>query len=542
MNQNKKRVNPKGKPRKIQNKRRGKEVEVNVPDESVNKADVKGFDNDYTWYTKYPQLFDNVSGANYGVQVGSQLNWYPGALTPDSLFFNATAAGICAIHYIPTLGAANQNIASPLNKVGAQLYATMRRELGSTAQYDATDITLYLGAMDSAYLLYELGVKIYGMLQMASPFNNYFLENLLKANCVDFESFSKNMSNFRSVLNQYAIFLSSRLVPADFDIFRRHAFLLQNMFTDSNTAKAQIYTYVPDGYYSYVEATEGPGYLKFTPFAYAGNPTTTLTFQQWSSAINGMYESLIGSTDIDQMSADIGKAFSDSLFTLQLVNEDYITPIGYSKEALSQIENSILCGYAQNTAIGETGYNYFDIYQTIDLPRSPRLIQNTSFYMGGGITSAAMVNVQKWCVSRKLVNFHWMNPSKEDLIVATRNVPGALSQIGTTTRIQATNYGTELCTYADFIYLDGAGDLKDIYCGSIVTSATPQVLLEVASLWSQFDWAPKLWLSSATNVAELVMLCDLDMYAMLDELQLSALNMNAVLSEFYSNKFPTVLN
>lgn len=377
--------------------RRSKKVELNIDDSSINKADLKGAENDYTWYTKYAQLFENVTGINFGNQVGSQLRWIPSQITPSANVFPPTAAGVCAIHYIPTLGAADQTLSSPLNKVASQMFAVMRQQLGSTASYDTPDIMLYLGAMDSAFQLYTMGAKIYGLLQMASPFNNYFLKRMCQANCIDFDSFDSNMSNFRAKLNQYAIFLSSREVPAEFDIYKRHTWLVQNMFTDSSTAKAQIYTFVPDGYYIYTEATSGPAYLKYTPFNYAqAGSTSLLTFSDWSTAINNIYESLLMSSDINQMSADIGKAFQHEVFTMQMIPENYVTPIAYSSEVLSQIENCILLGSGLNTANGSTGYNYWDIYQTVDLPRDPRLVQSAkcSTYTGGTLTQVTRDNLQ----------------------------------------------------------------------------------------------------------------------------------------------------
>lgn len=537
---------PNNKRRSRNNGKRGKEIEVNVADASVNRADLKGFDNDYTWYTKYQALFQNVTGVNFGNQVGSQINWNPAAPSPMDTVYPATAAGIMAIHYVPTLGAANQTLASPLNKVGAQLFAVMRQSLGSTASYDATDIVIYLGAMDSAYQLYAMGAKIYGILRMASPFNNYFLEAMATANCIDFESFSNNLSNFRSVLNQYAIFLTSRLVPAEFDIFKRHVWLIQNMFTDSSAAKAQMYTFVPDGYYTYVEATSGPGYLQFQEFPYAsktGSVTNqTLSFSDWQSAINSVYESLMGSSDIDQMSADIGKAFDGNTFALTSIPEEYVTPIGYSAEVLSQIENAILCGYVNNASTGT--YKPWDIFQTTDLPRAPRLVQNPRTNMGVvSPTTDTLSNLQIYTGFRKMLNFHMDNPSKEDIIVATRGIPGDMYTISGQTdndMLGIGNYGTEIYTYAKMFWFTQNDALSGVNYTYLTGVASGQAVANICHAWAQFDWAPAFFIGYESAMNRIYRMQDIDMYAMVDDLQLTDMNRTAVLSEFYSSKFPTI--
>lgn len=502
-------------------KRRGKEIEIDVPEKRINKEELST-NNDYSWYTKYPGLFSNVTGINTGTQVGSQLNWDPSALTPSSVFLNATAAGMCVIHYIPTMGSADAVLTSPANKVGSQMYAVMRQELGSTAQYDATDIMLYLGGMQSAFMLYALGAKIYGMLRMASPFNNYFLENIAEAHSVDFNSFSTNLSNFRSTLNQYAIFLSSRQVPAEFSIYLRHMWLLSNMFTDSDTAKAQIYSFMPDGYYTYVENSGGPGYLKFNKMPYAIDVNTKLTFNDWKTMINNVYESMMGSSDIDQMSADIWKAFKGNTFVLSTINEDFVIPIVYSQEVLMQIENIMLLGYPAELSytVGNNTYKSWDIYQTTALPTSPRLIQHgdCSLNLNATPTQTQYDNLNKLFAARKLVNFHKSEIPKEDVIVATRGIPGYVTLPATlpTSAVispTAARYGTEVYTRAVLVDMNSTYTIqRTVYQYCTPDRGNSQ---QIASLWSQFDWAPTYFqINSGMNA--FAFMCDIDMSAMID--------------------------
>lgn len=528
--------------------RKPKEVEVNIDDRSFNKADLP-HENDYSWYTKYKLLFENVTGVNFGNQVGAQLRWNPSLVSADPNLGNPTVSGVCAIHYIPTLGACDATLETPAAKVSAQLYSAMRMKLGSTATYDATDIMLYLGAVDSAYTMYALGAKIYGMLMYASPINNYFLEQMAAANGIDYESFSDNLSNFRSKLNQFAIFLSSRLVPASFDILIRHAWLSTNMFTDSDDAKAQIYTFLVDGYYTYTEVTNGPGYLKFNAMPYADGSGTLLTYTQYKAILNNIYESLMGSSDIDQMSADIGKAFEGNLHSLSLIPDDYRTPIVYSKEVLSQIENIVLCGVYNNRAVttGDNPYHSYDIYQQVQLPKSPRLTQvaNHSLFISS-INAAKVEAMNSVAVARKMLNFHWMKPSQEDVIVASRGVPGYLVIYPNTTTpnlsyMQVQWYGSEVYTFATLYEIQSNGTLNGQ--NYVYATMTASNILGLLSRWSQFDWAPAFWIANPNDTKPVFQyMCDIDNYALVDWIQFKDMNTNAVLSEFYSDKFPQVVS
>lgn len=535
--------------RNRRNRRKDKEIEVNVKDSDVNKQDVKGFDNDYTWYTHYPTYFENVTGVNFGTPVGSPLNWgYTSEVTIVSGV--PTVPGIMQIGFIPTLGTMNGDVFSVTNKVSAQLYAAMRQKLGSTASYDATDIMLYLGAMDSAYCLYALGAKIYGLLNVASPFNNYMLRRLLESMSVDYDSFHDNMSNFRSQINQFAIFLSSRAVPASFDIFKRHVWMIQNLWTDSNSAKAQIYGMRLDGYYTYTEVTEGPAYLKFTPMPYYSAPGTMFTLNSWLAAIEQVTTGILGSSDIDQMSADLMKAFENDIFAISLIPDDYVTGIGYSTEMLTQIENCILNGILDNSERNDvTGRNNFDIIQHTELSAVvtyPYLSANYQFTIpvpSTNPTAAQQSQIQAWTQRDRLINFHTSEISKEDIIVATRGIPGSHYMPATVgsdpiNKIVVQDYGTEIYTQALAFYMSGAS-LESVQYQSLKFEQTVGTTGLHFAVWNSFDWAPAIDVAGATGTSW-YRFQDLDMYAIIGHNQLTDMNRNAVLSEFYSSAFPQV--
>lgn len=538
-----------------QSKRNGrpKEVEVDIERKDINKADLRGTGNDPQWYAHYPGLLENVTGVNFGAPVGSELEL--GLPDDDTGGYNTTISGICTVHFVPTLGSCSRiSTVNNANKVAMQLYSAMRWKLGSTASYEASDIMLYLGAMDSAFMLYALSVKIYGLLRVRSPFNYYYGEVILNSMGIDYGTFANNGENFRSMINQYAIFLSSLFVPSDFDIFKRHVWLLTNNFTDSNTAKAQIYQLMMDGYYTYEEASEvgGAGYLKFNAMP------ASLTYDTWVTMINTVMGKILGSSDFNQMSADIGKAFEGATFSVALIPEDYITPISYSQEVLSQLENATLVGqvaadYKPNTAIKNDGN--LNILQNIAGNQSiARIYQNAYFYpnVTYSYTLANQQYTENLFNAKRILNMHKADVSRDDVMVATRAMIGS---VGVTTGetpsssltkpyVRPTEYGTEIYTYAVLTRVSRGSTtpvLDNIMYSFIngLPQDTGQIgtILNFVSQWTQFDWAPMCMLYYSNHTP---LLCDVDNYAVVDDVQLKALHNCAVLSEFYSPKFPQV--
>lgn len=534
-----------------------KKIEINVKDGDLNAADIDPMErrdkrkrnrgNDPQWYTHYPVLAPNAAGVNFSQAVGSPIDYHEPNLADGAREYIYTAPGICNIHMIPTIGEASTTIESVANRVGAQIYTAERQKLGSVAQYDATDNMIYLGCMDSAYMTYAFAVKIYGCLRLATPYNFYYLKNIIESMGVDYNSFYLNMSQFRYDINQFAIFLSSRLVPS-FDYFTRHIWLMQNIWTDSETAKAQLYNFVPDAYYIYTEVTDGPAYAALTPY-----PTTTnnkIGYDDIRNVFNQIVNSAIASTDIDQMSADIGKAFENEVVLLSLIPEDYMTPVSFSAEVLSQIENIRLMGKLYQNRAATTPITG-DITQEVALPaiNGPRVVQQL-WTVINATSQVQAENATTEMMNGAIINFHKMDISYEDILVATRGISAfsRVAQVSETPVVFAGQIGTcgsEIFTYATLSMLNSTGSLTTLeymypFIVASQTAGRMQTSIALLSQWTTFDWAPAIKLYDTTTKI-LTRFQDLDMYATIDLGQLRAINNNCMFSLFYSDKLPKPL-
>lgn len=530
--------------------KRPKEVEINIDRDDINKADLdekrsgsfrKGKDkknraheNDISWYNHYPEYLSNVSNINYGYQLGSKLDYKVGGAYPGVNVFSPTTAGILTIDFVPTFGSAEGTVDSPINKVAIQMYAAERQKLGSRADYEANDNIMYFGAMDSAYLVYALGAKIYGCLRQSSPFNNYFMHPMLESMRCDYDSFATNMSDFRATINQFAIFLNSRLIPDSFDIFKRHMWLMTNMFMDSDTPKAQIYNFMLEGYYTYTEVTDGPSKLAYKALPRTGT-NSKFTLGDYKNLVNSITVSLLNSTDIDQMSADIGKAFENSVFNLSLIPEEYMTPITYSKEVLSQIENITLTG---NVISG-------DIIQEMTLPQhvSPRVKQDLMVLIWNNDQAETVAALKGGWTCKRSVNLHIPNPNEQDSMIATRGIviPKSISVEGGKVVMIVGPRGTEVFTVGYMTYFNADKSLTNNSYTAIMVpgNAVHQAMMSKIAVWSQFDWAPSITYVAPDNKT-LVRFQDIDMYSLVDSDQISEMHVCALFSEFYSDKFMNI--
>lgn len=560
--------NNRGKRPQNQRKRgqaKGKKIEINVNDSDLNSADLpandsrgsNGSNNDVSWYNHYPELLRSTSGINTGVPVGTIIDWVnPGVTNPRIANHLTRVPGIMTIQLLLTYGSAEHDATSPVNKVAAQLYQAMRQKLGSTASYDPSDIMLYLGALDSAYALYAFCAKVYGCARINSPFNRYYMEALVESLNVDWSSVTQNLAEFRTQINTFAVYLASFAVPSDMDIFKRHLWMLQNIFTDSATFKAQLYQYGLEYVYVYTEQQEGPASLHLTPISAKG-AGSKITYDDLRNMMNTVLLSIQGSQDIVQMSADILKAFEGGVYRLNLIPEEYITPISYSQEVLMQIENSFI--------YGEPVSGDITVDADFATTTTPMVVQNlimnpTPWYkeLATDFADDTPVIVANSLFERILLNYHMETVSPEMAMVSTRNIAypkivtagtggkGAVVQLG--------SRGTEVLYNARIYTLQTPDDNKQIvFANTYGTLNYYNQVTGLKSMWAtasklqSFDWAPAvnyIIIDTAPGTSEsranLYRMQDIDNYAMIDNIQLNIMHECAVLSEFWSSKFPIV--
>lgn len=495
----------KGKPGSKPRPKRPKEVEENVDLKSINKEDLphiktstKG-NNDPQWYKNVPGLSDTVSNLWMSRRLGSIEDPFKG-VNPKALTANAytyTNAGIMRIGITPTVGYSNDP-SSAVNLAAQKLYSKVRAANSGAKNYDKTDMMMVVLAMDSAYMLYEVCVRLYKVLNSydLAPVNRYIPDQLTLA-CNGSTELRAHLADFRAFLDLFAYKLSSICVPDCFDIIKRHSWLFSNVYTDASTSKNQMYVLAPHGLYIWNEVTDEGAQLQYKTMPTITGNTDGL-FTSVTSMMNAMdmlMDPLLGSEDVGEISGDLQKAFGQGgLITVATIDKDAILNPVYNREVLMQISNL-------NQAAMNWTNSSFNIVQNKDNLQSGPFLVTTPTLSSNQYDPLPYV--------KPILNFIDMDPTPDDILVATRLMTecAAIAGSGNSITVQESIFGTEVPrgirvytamassptaispTFSTFS-LDGNALIVNMQ----QVGATQANFNQICQ-WSQFDWAPALHLS-----------------------------------------------
>lgn len=553
-----------GKPRNFRN---SKETEINIKDSDINSADLAGFrssgrkseKNDVAWYSKSPALLRDAASFPYSWPVGAKLPW-SSAIARNTLF---SVAGLCVLDYTPGIGRSLDTY-SPVNVAARNFFTYVRKANSGQTNYETSDLMMYLLSMDSAYQTYALMVRAYGVATLYAQENRYLGKALLSALHLDADDIYANLAQLRYHINLLAYKLNNMCVPSSVAYIQRHSWMASGLYADSPTPKAQIYAFNPTGYYTFVEVTEGPAYLRFKYFGVEGGKWTV---EELVDASNEQLEAILASQDFNIMSGDILKAFGESnLYTVPTIDENFVVLPSYNTEVLSQIENATALGYgSEGPADGQDNINNIVQKQNEFLESYIYYNPSFSYSMIGSIgEDSKYPNMHKdarglWGDYR-LINMHKADVTPADTMVATRlTVPATAttnSQFNRSMTIKPTNFGSEVINAIRLVqFVASAGNtptlnetilhyidvVTPLVSSDVTDNSKANVWMMRTSVLSQFDWAPQHYailnntLSTDTSARTSVMFktsLDLDMYTMMNSHDLDRLHEVALLSLF----------
>lgn len=526
-------------------------IEENVPDDSLNKADAAGLKsssrskNDPRWYGANPSLVRDAASFPFSHPVGTRLSFHldipTGVTTQSSISRFTSVPGAIIMLYAPVLGGSTDAV-SPINVAARALYSYVRHANSGARNYDSPDLMLYVYGMKDVYAYYASMVRLYGMMRLFTFYNRYLPKAIIEEMGWNYTDLASELADFRYYINLYAAKANALGVPANMTAVTRQTWLNQTVFTDSSNAKAQLYLWQQAFYYQYVEAVEGPNYLKAVTGPEIGSEQISTTLATLRAFGDALLEPMLQSEDINIMSGDIIKAYgAENLYTLSPITEDYTTIPTYSAEVLSQIENSFFI---------PTG-KIPDITQAIsDDATAPALIQNLDFvpYADAEIP---VNGYSSFFLRERIINMHKSDVTPDEMMVATRMMPGITTTlVDSQVHVQVPICGTELplamkVVYAN--YLDASlpnAPMTSKHLGSNILfgDATNDFQHEnplSVSLLSAFDWHPTVYISAnyhtdGTETSEELtgVLCDLDNYTLLTNEDLRSMHETALMSEF----------
>lgn len=543
-------MKPKNKKRNYRGKfnpKSGKPTQSNnLQDRLVNDIETKengkfpqgkvtiGKDNAPEWYFKDKNVLADVASFSYSNALGRKI--YPNRLSDQTAWSNWSGAfpGLMAITLMPTVGISGDS-QSPLNLAATNVYSYVRYKNSGAKNYNAPDLMLMLCAMDSIYACWNWMKRLYGVASTYSATNVYKPTAYFRAQAADMGDIVANLASFRAYLNIAADRISAFCVPATMTYMVRHSWLFSNIYKDSNTAKAQEYMYVPAAFYKYNETSSSSGGFLEMVNVLTGVDSNTQVLWNYNSLRN-LLDSLIDainmSEDIGIMSGDILKAYGEgNLFTLSHIEADYKVDAVYSEEVLTQIENASL------SLISADDLQNFSITQD---PNANILISQPFFAGTLGTSIGTMIN------------FHKDNPTPEDTMVATRLSFTAYTDTAAG-QIKYQSFGSELAIDCNIIMMAQSPLVTDEwdptkplllhtfrYAGLLLDLTQPYTMETIMEAiygtiaFVSFDWAPHIAMAvtDGTINRSFFPLADWDVYTMIENSQMDALNTLALLTEF----------
>lgn len=549
------------KPRGSTNRRGGKpsskprnsRQDKDISDESEVREFRNSRSNPFELYNANPLLTENAAKINTNNPLGTPYNVFANVEYGEGVnqipykYANVYEAGVAAIGFLPTIGPSEEPT-SPANVAFNNVYSYVRHANSGARNYDSASLGMYMMAMDSAYMWYELLVRLYGTMNLFSAQNRYYPRILVQAQGFNFDDLVKNIPALQFRINRYAKVLSTIYMP-HFNIIDRHKWCCGNYFVDHPNAKAQTYLMRPIALYMLQET--GSHEEEHDPFRYAVLDCVTwsrlpagssaapegnayMTMEDIHAVCDNFEKILTYSSDVALISGDIAKAYDNNVMRVDMVPDIFELYPKYDETVLHMIHNATMEGTLTNfpnlriqQEFNEDGV-YWYVYQKALQP-----------YTSSGTTyaSRALRN------SKPIIDFKVDDPSKELIVEGTRltSVRGPEGSKST--------YGTEIVTFMTLYYFESTGTMDE---PAVKMAGVEKVMVHTVSTiqalgkLSAFNYAPAVHVfntngtTAESTVVYVSTFFDVDNYTVVDYDAMRKLHEAAVLSEWNVPQMPSV--
>lgn len=419
--------NNKCRPSKYQGVNKGKRSFKNedVHSEGRTNGDRLSSLNDISWYKRYPELLEASARIAFPYKPGMDLDL--GTITYDDDSSVAKASykipGVAAMKWIPSFGRSSK-ATDPTSIAAREIYSKVRSKYSGSLDADAPDFIMYMGALDSIYSYIGALKRIYRLLDIYTPENYVLPDGLLTMMGMTNGAINKlraHKADFNLAINQLIRMTKKFAMPASMDMFVRHYWMNDNVYTDRPTPNSQFYVFNQVGFYKYAPQNTPAGVaaagLELTnpPWGHLDhwNPTGDAVEELYEYG-RGLVDALSAWDDCYTISGYLMRAYEgvDQFTVDELPIHDQFNPV-YVPEVLTQIENSVgvLASNAQSTA---------NIRGTV-VSQDPAT--NAIIYQPHVKKSAAFKEGVDYVNAGNILNMHTTNPSSDATVIATRLHP-----------------------------------------------------------------------------------------------------------------------
>lgn len=316
-------------------------------EESQSKRDDQRLSplNDFSWYNRNPLLTQAAASIPFPYRPGMDISLdYRGLSLPSGATLEgANIPGIMALDWQPSIGQASLPT-DPAAIAAKEVYATIRDAFSGTLSVDAPDLMIYFLSLDSIFSYIGALKRIFRIVTTYSSENYTIPDVLLQAlGLTDalITDCKVNRMQLFQVINELVGMTHKFKCPAVFDLFNRHYWMNDNVYTDAATANSQMYVFVEKYFYQFAlqNTPDGvqAGGLAVIAAPWVNSNTVATLFSYGRNLIDQLAES----EDAYTISGYLRRAYEGSAdFRVdEITLDEKFAPV-YVPEVLRQIENS----------------------------------------------------------------------------------------------------------------------------------------------------------------------------------------------------------
>lgn len=520
---NKYKVDDKRKVIKQEPRKDSKSKRVNFDNERVSKFDKfeasKGqrskMGNDPEWYNRNPELLKAGTSYPFSTVVGESLR---GSIDGEAV------PGIYTVFYDVALGGELES--DVINTAKQSIYSYVVHANSRNTSYTDSDLMMLILAGNEIFRAISNAIRAYGCMHIYSQVNKYLGETLVEALGFSYPDLQKNYAQMWFDINRWIAMSAQIWIPNVFPFVKRQFWMNSNLYFDANSAKSQIYAYVPATFYKYNStlSPKGGGLEAMSDRWLPSEIDMRITWNNYRNMMEEMFIALLSDEDRGLIFGDILKAYgADKLFALNEIPSDYRVAPVYVPEVLLQFNNIQFMGCGKN----------FMAAQKIEQDENGNIKKNWK-YTGETKDAWHGPNVP-------ILNFiDNPNPTGDDMMVASRLFCMGLYLNVTNKTYMPGSCGTEVALYGRIWILYANRMRKSITVVSCLKDTNP--VSNVAAI-TAFDYAPLAYITKAedqtiptvtggVNLQWIRTLGDIQNYLQMQITEISRMNAIAIFSEY----------
>lgn len=311
--------------------------------------------NDFSWWNHNPMLTEGAARFPYTTKAGMTFNFFSPTGEGQTVS-NFVVPGIAVLEWLPTVGQSSKP-EDPASIIGTQIYAKVRSAFSGAISIDGPDYVIYLMALDSVFSYIARLRRLYRVINVYSPENHNTPDVLVAALGVDdigtINSIRRDKVKLWQGINTLIAQTRRIHCPAVFDLFNRHVWMNENVYTDAPVPNSQWYLFRQDRYFKFelINTPDGVPAGGLKPVQPPMNKTATVdAMLDFGSEL---ISALLSWGETFTISGYLARAFEGSpeYGLPDLAQDEVFAPV-YVPEVLMQIENATtICDATSNNEL-----------------------------------------------------------------------------------------------------------------------------------------------------------------------------------------------